>query len=152
MPLTREEFTRLIAEGESQTVEFKVRVRDSRVLATLIGAMANTAGGRVLVGVQEPNSVVGVDPAQLRRLYQSALRQVRPTPATSLHFLDLDGKFVGVVEIEAARALVVSSDGALVREGVGVRPMPAMRSLRTWNNTRRVQKRPTMRSPKVSPI
>jgi predicted HTH transcriptional regulator len=122
-PITREEFTRLIAGGETQTVEFKERIRDSRMLASIIGAMANTAGGQVFVGVREPSSIVGIDPPQLDRLYESALRHVRPRPATSLQFLDVDGKMVGVIEIERARELVVSGEGALVREGAGIRPM-----------------------------
>lgn len=50
---TPDEVRKMIAAGESQTVEFKSRVPDFRTVARLISAFGNAEGGVVLVGVDD---------------------------------------------------------------------------------------------------
>jgi predicted HTH transcriptional regulator len=123
MTLTRNDLDQLLSAGESQTVEFKERIREPRMLARIIAAMANTAGGTILVGLREPREMVGADVSELQRVYESALRRVRPTPRTNLQFISVDGRQVGVIQTEKAAQLVLTDDGALARVGETVRPM-----------------------------
>ena len=51
---------RLIAEGEHQQQDFKYKVTDAAKLAKSVSAFANTAGGRLLIGVRDDGHVSGV--------------------------------------------------------------------------------------------
>lgn len=125
MTFTNDQLERLLDGGETEAVEFKERIREPRTLARLIGAMANSGGGTLLVGVREPRSVVGVVRSELQRIYDAALQRVRPPPPTLLSFSSLDGKEIGVVEIGTRGDLVLSDEGAFVREGAASQPMEA---------------------------
>jgi predicted HTH transcriptional regulator len=50
----------MIEEGEHQTQDFKMRVDDAGKIAKTIAAFANSEGGRLLIGVKDNGSVVGV--------------------------------------------------------------------------------------------
>ncbi|WP_306641738.1 AlbA family DNA-binding domain-containing protein [Sanyastnella coralliicola] len=52
--------TKMIAEGEHQQQDFKMRVEDARKIAKTLVAFANTDGGRLLIGVKDNGSVSGV--------------------------------------------------------------------------------------------
>jgi predicted HTH transcriptional regulator len=51
---------KLIAEGESQTLDFKYCVSDSRKIARTLAAFANTDGGRLLIGVRDNGRITGI--------------------------------------------------------------------------------------------
>ena len=50
----------LIAGGENQQVDFKYCVSDSRKIARTLSAFANSAGGRLLIGVRDNGSIAGI--------------------------------------------------------------------------------------------
>jgi predicted HTH transcriptional regulator len=50
----------LIAEGESQQLDFKYCVSDSRKIARTLSAFANSDGGRILIGVRDNGSIAGI--------------------------------------------------------------------------------------------
>jgi len=50
----------LIDSGESQTLDFKFEVSDSRKIAKTFVAFANTDGGILLIGVKDNGSIAGV--------------------------------------------------------------------------------------------
>lgn len=127
MTITRALLESLLAGGETQTVEFKERIREPRTLARLISGMANAGGGVVLVGVREPQNVVGVDRAELQRSYEAALRRVRPVPPTQLSLQAIKGKEIGLIEVGPGEGPVLSDEGAFIRIGASERPMEAAR-------------------------
>jgi predicted HTH transcriptional regulator len=51
---------KLISEGESQHLDFKYCISDSRKIARTLSAFANTEGGRLLIGVRDNGSIAGV--------------------------------------------------------------------------------------------
>jgi predicted HTH transcriptional regulator len=53
-----------ISEGEHLSQDFKFRIDDQRKIARTLCAFANTAGGRLLIGVKDNGKVVGVDPQE----------------------------------------------------------------------------------------
>ena len=55
----------LIAQGESETVEFKRSVAELEQAVETVAALANTRGGLVLIGVSPKGEVVGVDVGQV---------------------------------------------------------------------------------------
>ncbi|MEH0156552.1 ATP-binding protein [Limibacter armeniacum] len=55
---------KLIAEGESQTLDFKKTVSNVYKIAKTIVSFANTDGGILLIGVQDDKYITGVDPEE----------------------------------------------------------------------------------------
>ena len=51
---------KLIAEGENQQLDFKYCISDSRKIARTLSAFANSAGGRLLIGVRDNGSIAGI--------------------------------------------------------------------------------------------
>ena len=51
---------KLISGGESQHLDFKYCISDSRKIARTLAAFANTEGGRLLIGVRDNGSIAGV--------------------------------------------------------------------------------------------
>ena len=51
---------KLIAEGENQKLDFKFCVSDSKKIARTLSAFANSAGGRLLIGVRDNGSIAGI--------------------------------------------------------------------------------------------
>lgn len=59
--LSMEKYIRdLISGGESQQLDFKYCVSDSRKIARTLAAFSNTDGGRILIGVRDNGSIAGI--------------------------------------------------------------------------------------------
>lgn len=54
------ELLKLIEQGESQLLDFKYCISDSRKIARTLAAFANTNGGRLLIGVRDNGSIAGI--------------------------------------------------------------------------------------------
>ena len=52
---------RQIAQGEHLKQDFKFRIDDSRKIAKTLSAFANTAGGRLLIGVKDNGKITGAN-------------------------------------------------------------------------------------------
>lgn len=52
--------SRLIAEGEHETQDFKFQISDALKIARSLSAFANNRGGRLLIGVKDNGSIAGV--------------------------------------------------------------------------------------------
>ena len=95
-----EELKKLVAQPESEELEFKSRLPDTRHLAAPISAFANTKGGRLVIGVQDDGNIVGlkdVDRATLR--IEQARKAVSPTVQFETETIIIDGKPVVVVTV-----------------------------------------------------
>jgi len=63
-PLDPVDLRALIAQGESETLEFKRTVGEIKQAIQTVAALANTRGGRVIIGVNNDGRIIGVDPSQ----------------------------------------------------------------------------------------
>ncbi len=77
------QLSQLVSLGEGQHLEFKKRVPGSERIAKEVIAFANTGGGRLLLGIDDDGTVVGVkDAAEEEYVFQEALsRHSRPRVA-----------------------------------------------------------------------
>ena len=107
----------LIETGEGRTVEFKETGASPQILARIISAFSNTEGGTILVGIKEPNIIVGIDPEKFERTYQQAVQRVTGLANTSSEVVNLNNKHVGVIRVERAALPVGSSEGYFTRLG-----------------------------------
>ncbi len=84
--MTADDLRRLAAMGEGRHLEFKNRVPRPERIAREVIALANTDGGKVLVGVDDDGTVLGVKDAQETFFaLQTALRD-RILPPVELDF------------------------------------------------------------------
>jgi ATP-dependent DNA helicase RecG len=72
--MTETELKKIIAQDEALTVEFKLESEKQQALAEVLGAMANSIGGWLLVGVNDSGKIVGVTRPKMiiDRLYSAA--------------------------------------------------------------------------------
>ena len=77
--MTRTELLELIQNGESSGVEFKRDTIDNRALAKELVAFANLRGGRLILGVEDDGSVIGITRDRLEEWVMTACRdKIRP--------------------------------------------------------------------------
>jgi nucleoside 2-deoxyribosyltransferase len=116
MPLTPERASELIANGESQRVEFKTATPAEGDIARVLAAFANTEGGILFVGVSDHGEVCGLTPAEAHRA-MDRLRRVAasliPIPADVgvLRVLDRVVAYAAVDPVPSHLRPVLTSEG-----------------------------------------
>jgi predicted HTH transcriptional regulator len=123
MTYTSKQITDILQKGESQTVEFKLNIRQPSILARIIAAFANSEGGIIIIGIEEPATIVGCDPKQVESVYRAALSRLSPTSKTFLEFVNVVGKQLAVITVEKSKELVLSDEGAFQRVGESIQRM-----------------------------
>lgn len=113
--LNERDVARMIAEGESETVEFKTDIREAGVLAGTLAAFANTRGGTVLVGVREPDVVIGSDAERIGRLLQRSLDMLSPRIEVGFEAIPVGGRVVSAITVKPSLEVVFSDGQALGR-------------------------------------
>ncbi len=66
------EIHELIAQGEGEQMDFKIRVDNQKKLAKTLCALANTKGGKILVGVKENGKIAGCEPSDVFHMISAA--------------------------------------------------------------------------------
>ena len=92
---------KLIDQGESQVLDFKYCISDSRKIARTLAAFANTDGGRLLIGVRDNGTIAGVQSEEEFYMIDAAA-SLFCKPALKYHVVQhkSDGKTVLEVKIE----------------------------------------------------
>jgi predicted HTH transcriptional regulator len=91
----------LIAQGEHQQQDFKLRIEDQKKIARTLCAFANTDGGRILVGLKDNGKVMGIDPNEQFFMVEGAANQFcKPPVVFRSTVIQDDYKYVLSVEIE----------------------------------------------------
>ena len=54
-------YSEIIQQGESKTVEFKEVLPEGEKIAKSVIAFANSSGGRIFVGVRADGAITGID-------------------------------------------------------------------------------------------
>jgi ATP-dependent DNA helicase RecG len=134
--MTPKALQRLIAGGETLSVEFKGEERSSlndRDLVEAVACLANRTGTEpawLLIGVEDDGRITGARPrhgegTDMHKL--AALIAGRTRPALSVHVetVDLDGRSVLVIQVPPQRQPVGSSDGVFLHRTIGGDGRPA---------------------------
>ena len=99
------ELIELIGRGEDSRTEFKQSqdVTNAKSLAGEMVAFSNSKGGKILIGVDDAGSVIGVTPGDIRRLNQlisnTATDCVRPSINPETENISVGGNLVMVVTV-----------------------------------------------------
>lgn len=107
----------LIARGEGEELEFKKKTTHPTRIARTLASLANTRGGRVLVGVDDDGRVVGVRDAEeeIFVLRDAAAHYVDPPLELRFKEIEADERVVVVVTVAESlnkphRAQVAAGD------------------------------------------
>ena len=123
--LTLETLRALIAQPEGPTLEFKVNTPSPEILSRLMSSLANTQGGTIVVGVREPGEIEGVDPKRFERFAALAAQRLEPRAKVRQQVIDVNGKNVGILQIERSELPVASREGYFQRTGDRDEPFTA---------------------------
>ena len=93
----------ILSRGEDSRHQFKRDFTNAEQLAAEMAAFANTAGGRLLLGVEDDGSLAGLTGTDIRRLNQlvtnAATNNVRSPLDPFTEIIDVDGALVLVITI-----------------------------------------------------
>lgn len=93
---------KLIELGESQTLDFKFAINDSRKIARSLVAFANSDGGTLLIGVRDNGSIAGIRSGEeLHMVDTASFMYCRPEVKLDKHLWNIEGK--EVLEVKIAR-------------------------------------------------
>ena len=98
--MKRHELRDLIAGGESSTVEFKRKFTSAEKFAREIIAFANTAGGYLIIGVDDDGTVIGVESEkEIVELVEVARHYITPDLTLDTEIVEIEFVDVAVVHI-----------------------------------------------------
>jgi Putative DNA-binding domain len=110
-----QELLNLIAQPESDVLEFKTSIPSPELTARLLSAFANTKGGTLVVGVTEStegNKIVGVDELEhIQKLLEQANERISPLIAIHSEFIHLEDKSILVVTIPKGQSFPYFVEG-----------------------------------------
>ncbi|GAB3076350.1 DNA glycosylase AlkZ-like family protein [Nocardioides zeae] len=124
--VTPTQLNRLIAAGETYTVEFKrgqrAAMSDNDIVDAAI-CLANGDGGLLLIGVEDDGRVTGLEPrhgsvTQPHLLQAMILNRTESPLATSIELVELEGKEIAVIDVPDVAVPVGSKSGKYVRRSL----------------------------------
>ncbi|KAB7729980.1 ATP-binding protein [Rudanella paleaurantiibacter] len=91
----------LIAQGEGSRLEFKSTISTPARIARTLCAFANTAGGTLLIGVDDDGKMVGIQSEirEMRKIEQATDLLVEPPITVSYEVVYGDGRPVLVIDV-----------------------------------------------------
>ncbi|MCC2546325.1 ATP-binding protein [Hymenobacter sp. BT175] len=91
----------LIAQGEGERLEFKKKTTHPTRISRTLASLANTHGGRVLVGVDDDGRIVGVRDAEEEMFVLRQAAELYVEPPLTLRFQEIEeeGRIVLVVTV-----------------------------------------------------
>jgi predicted HTH transcriptional regulator len=85
----------LIAQGEHQQLDFKFEISDARKIARTFSAFANTAGGKLLIGVKDNGKIAGIRTEEEYYMAESAANlYCKPEVPFTAEKWTIDGKTI----------------------------------------------------------
>lgn len=116
-------FHRLLEQPEGKTIEFKRDLSSPKPIMKALVAFANTAGGRLIIGVNDDRQVLGVeDPlSQEERLCSMIADSIAPRLVPNIEMITIEDKTLLIAEVflSSSRPHFLRSEGG--ETGVYVR-------------------------------
>lgn len=131
--LTEIDIRELAQGGEGFNVDFKRSVPSKvRDIAEEVCSFANSAGGYVLIGVDNGNQIVGVEIDNNKRsAIQDAIGEISPMLHYDMYCVDVDGKNVWVIDVPSGKSKPYFFSGStFVREGANCQKLTNVDEIR----------------------
>ncbi|MBI9088826.1 MAG: putative DNA binding domain-containing protein [Desulfobacterium sp.] len=116
-------YHRLLEQQEGKTIEFKRDLSSPKPMMKALVAFANTAGGRLIIGVNDDRQILGVDDplSQEERLCSMIADSIAPRLVPNIEMVTIEDKTLLIAEVflSSSRPHFLRSEGA--ETGVYVR-------------------------------
>jgi len=133
--LTSEELKSIIESGEGYNVEFKVRVPNKvKELTEEVCALANAAGGVLVIGVSDNNIIQGIKIDNTKRsAIQDSINDINPHLYCPLYSVVVEGNEVWVIEVPSGPQKPYTLSGAIyVRQGPNSQKITSVEQMRDF--------------------
>lgn len=131
--LTEKDIRELVHGGEGFNVDFKRSVPSKvRDIAEEVCSFANSAGGYVLIGVDNGNQIVGVEIDNNKRsAIQDAIGEISPMLHYDMYRVEVDGKNVWVIDVPSGKSKPYFFSGSTyIREGANCQKLTNVDEIR----------------------
>lgn len=133
--LSAEDIKSIAASGEGFNAEFKIRVPNKvKEITEEICAFANSAGGTLLIGVDDNNFLEGatIDNGK-RSAIQNSIREITPAINCPMYAVDVDGLEIWVIEVPSGLQKPYVLSGAIyVRNGPNTQKLTTVEEMRDF--------------------
>ena len=133
--ITAEDIKNIAASGEGYNAEFKIRVpANVRKLTEEICAFANSAGGTLLIGVDDNNALQGttIDNGK-RSAIQNSIHEITPVLNCSIYSVNVDRIEIWVIEVPSGKNKPYVLSGAIyVRNGPNTQKLTTVEEMRDF--------------------
>lgn len=131
--LTANDIKKLVQSGEGFNVDFKRNVPSKvRDIAEEVCSFANSAGGYVLIGVDNSNQIVGVEIDNNKRsAIQDTIGEISPMLHYNMYRVEVDEKNVWVIDVPSGKNKPYFFSGSTyIREGANCQKLTNVDEIR----------------------
>src|SRR5699024_8204617 len=131
--LSAKEMLSIVHAGEGYNTEFKESVpKKVKEITEDICAFANSAGGVLLLGVADDNTIKGVEIDNRKRsAIQNSLNEINPLLPVAFYPVEVSGKAVWVMEVDSGKKKPYVLSGAIyVRQGANTQKLTTVEQMR----------------------
>jgi len=111
----------ILKEGESTTVEFKEAI--NKDIAKSVCSFANTKGGKILIGVKDDGTPLGVHDERCKQDISDQLSKLRPMPQVTIDEFSIGEAKIIIVNVEESNMLVSANNNVYIRVGTNNYPL-----------------------------
>lgn len=115
------ELLQILKEGESTTVEFKENL--NKDIAKSVCSFANTKGGKILIGVKDDGTPMGVSDAKCQQEISDQLQKLRPMSEVTIDELPIAATKIIIINVEESNMLVSVNNTVYIRVGTNNYPL-----------------------------
>lgn len=117
--MTSEQLNIILQEGEGFNVEFKQALPSKlRELAEEICAFANAAGGILLIGIKDDNTICGIEiDNSTRSRISDVIKAIDPPLEVSIEEIPIDGKKIICLETKSGAQKPYATSGNISANG-----------------------------------
>ena len=130
--MTNKELEKILKQGESYTVEFKRSI--SKEIKNEICSFVNSSGGKILIGVDDDNTVCGIKTDnKIRSQLQTTISAISPRPNLKIDDYEYKGKNIIIIDcIADDKKPYVSSGSIYIRIGANSQKLTTADEIREF--------------------